>query len=140
MKEEHFLVDHDHMSSKCFLREYWSRSSFSSTSGASFQSTTSLCSARRVGGDLARVHRLFPSQRTLLRLLPRKLLWIFSLNLPGNFALKNGGDFGEFFPVSVPREARKLLKKFGEIRRAKFGAKFGMKIRKIRENFVLQLF
>ena len=34
--------------------------------------------------------------------LARKLLWIFSSNLPGNFALKNGGDFfGEIFLVSI---------------------------------------
>ena len=39
----------------------------------------------------------------------------FSSNLPGNFALKNGGDFGEFFWYPSPRnEAQKLLKKFGE--------------------------
>ena len=27
----------------------------------------------------------------------RKLLWIFSSNLPENLSLKNGGDFGDFF-------------------------------------------
>ena len=57
---------------------------------------------------------------------------------PGNFALKNGGDFWWIFSgLRLSRnEARKVLEKFG----AKFGAKFGTKIRKIRETVVLQLF
>ena len=69
----------------------------------------------------------------------QKFLWIFSSNLPGNFALKNGGDFAEFPLVSVSHElhedSSKVRGNFG----AKFGAKFGTKIQKIRGTFVLQL-
>ena len=55
---------------------------------------------------------------SLLRPLSRKLLWIFSSNLPGNFALKNGGDFGEFFLASVPtkRGMKTSQKNSGKIR------------------------
>ena len=54
---------------------------------------------------------------------------------------KMAGFFGEFFLVSVSQETKhknswKIRGKFG----AKFGAKCGMKIWKIRETFVLQLF
>ena len=78
----------------------------------------------------------------LLCPLPRKLLWIFSLSLRGDFALKNGGDFWWIFSgLRFPRnEARKLLKKFRGEFGAKFGAKFGTKIRRIRGTFVLRLF
>ena len=50
--------------------------------------------------------------------LSKKLLWIFYSNLPGNFALKNGGDFWWIFSgLRFPQnEARKLLEKFGKIR------------------------
>ena len=52
----------------------------------------------------------------LLCVLSRKILWIFFSDLPGNFALKNGGDFWWIFSgLRFPRnEARKLLEKFGE--------------------------
>ena len=33
-------------------------------------------------------------------------MWIFSLNLPGNFALKNGRDFGDFLFLSVSHETK----------------------------------
>ena len=74
-------------------------------------------------------------------LLSRRILWIFFSCLPGNFALKNGGDFWWIFsgPRLPQNEAQKILEKFGEKFGAKFGAKFGTKIRKIRETFVLQL-
>ena len=79
--------------------------------------------------------------KSLLCLLSRRILWIFFSCLPGNFALKNGGDFWWFFSgLRFPRiEARKVLEKFGGKFGAKFGAKFGTKIRKIRETFVLRL-
>ena len=58
----------------------------------------------------------------------------FSLNLPRNSALKNGGDFGEFYLVSVSQEtmhenSSKIRGKFG----AKFGAKSGRKFEKFVE-------
>ena len=74
-------------------------------------------------------------KNVLLCLLSRRILWIFFSCLPGNFALKNGGDFWWIFSgLRLPRnEARKspreIRGKFG----ANFGAKFGTKIRKIRE-------
>ena len=52
----------------------------------------------------------------------QKKLWIFSSNLPGNFALKNGGDFGEFFLASV---SHKMKHENSSKIRGKFGAKFG---------------
>ena len=54
----------------------------------------------------------------LLSLLSRNILWIFFSYLPGNFALKNGGDFWWIFSgLRFPRnEARKILEKFGKIR------------------------
>ena len=78
----------------------------------------------------------------LLCLLSRNILWIRFLCLPGNFALKKGGDFWWIFSgLRFPRnEARKLLEKFGENSEQNSGAKFGTKIRKIRGAFVLQLF
>ena len=52
----------------------------------------------------------------LLCLISRRILWIFFSCLPGNFALKNGGDFWWIFSgLRLPRnEARKVLEKFGE--------------------------
>ena len=74
--------------------------------------------------------------------LSRNLLWIFSWNLPGNFALKNSGIFGDFFVWSPFRTKRST--KTPQTIRGKFGAKFGAKsvteIQKIRGTFVLQLF
>ena len=72
---------------------------------------------------------------------PENFWWIFSSNSPGNFALKNGGDFWYFFAgLRLPRDkARKLLKNLGKFG-AKFGVKFGEKFWKVRETFVLQLF
>ena len=58
--------------------------------------------------------------------ISRKPLWIFSSNLPGNFALQNARDFlGQLFQWSpFPTErSTKTPQKFG----AKFGAKFGPK-------------
>ena len=63
---------------------------------------------------------------------PKTLLWNFSLNLPGNFALKDGGDF--WWTVSglrFPRnEARKLLKNFGENSEQNSGHNSGRKFEK----------
>ena len=73
----------------------------------------------------------------LLGPLSRKLLWIFSSNLPGNFALKNARDFWSIF--SGLRFPRNEARKFGE-NSVKFGAKFGTRIQRIRGTFVLQLF
>ena len=63
--------------------------------------------------------RCLAAATLLFTLLSRDLLWIFSSNLPGNFALKNGGEFwwifsGLRFPPPPRNEARKLLKKFRE--------------------------
>ena len=66
----------------------------------------------------------------------------FLSNLPGNFALKNGGDFWLIFFWSLfptkrrTKTPRQIRGKFG----AKFGAKSGTNTRKIRGVFVLQLF
>ena len=72
--------------------------------------------------------------------LQKNFVNIFSC-LPGNFALKDGGDFWWIFSgLRLPRnEARKVLEKFRGKFGAKFGEKFGTKYRKIRETFVLQL-
>ena len=70
--------------------------------------------------------------------LSREFLWIFSSNLPGNFALKNGKDFWVNF--SGLRFPRKRSTRTPQKNRGKFGAKFGRKIRKIRGTCVLQLF
>ena len=70
----------------------------------------------------------------LLCPLSRRLLWIFSSNLPGNLALKIAGDFWWIFSgLRFPRnEARKPSKNSGKIR-SKIRAKFGTKIRKFGE-------
>ena len=48
---------------------------------------------------------------------PENFCGFFSSNLLGNFALNNGGDFGDFwFGLLLPRDARKLLKNSGKIR------------------------
>ena len=61
---------------------------------------------------------------------PEKFYGLF-FEFAWNFALKNGEDF-----ETKHENSSKILGKFG----AKFGANFGMKIREIREAFVLQLF
>ena len=68
----------------------------------------------------------------LLRLLPRRILWIFSSCLPGNFALKNGGDFWWIFSgLRLPRnEARKVLEKFRENSEQNSGQNSGRKFEK----------
>ena len=68
--------------------------------------------------------------------LSRKLLWI--VLQPGNFTLKNGGDFWWIFSgLRFPRnEARKLLKTFGENSEQNSWQNSGRKFK----NFVLQLF
>ena len=66
----------------------------------------------------------------------RKRLWIFSFTLPGDLASKNGGDFGEFFVVSVFQEMKHQ-------KSCKFRGKIQNKIRgensKIQGLFVLIL-
>ena len=78
----------------------------------------------------------------LLCQLSRKLLWTFSSNLPGNFALKNGRIFWWIFSgLRFPQnEARKLLKKFGENSEKNSGQNSGRTFEKIRGTFVLQPF
>ena len=77
---------------------------------------------------------LSTSLRTLLCALSKKLLWNFSLNFPGDMALKNGGDFGEFQWSPSPRKSsaktpQKVRGKIG----AKFRAQFGPEIRQFGE-------
>ena len=72
--------------------------------------------------------------KKLLCPFSRKLLWISSSNLPGNFALKNGGDFWWILLAPFPtkwstKTPQQIQGKFG----AKFGAKSGKKIRKFGE-------
>ena len=71
-------------------------------------------------------------KKSLLCLLSRRILWIFFSCLPGNFALKNGGDFWWIFSgLRLPRnEARKLLKKFGENSEQNSGQNSGRKFEK----------
>ena len=78
----------------------------------------------------------------LFCLLSRNILWIFFPYLPGNFALKKGGNFWWIFSGLrfLGNEARKFLLKIWGKFGAKFGRKFGTKIRKIRGTFVLPLF
>ena len=70
--------------------------------------------------------------RWLLWPLSRNILWIFSSNLPGNFALKNGGDFWWIFSgLHLPQnEARKLLEKLGENSEPNSGQNSGWKFEK----------
>ena len=67
--------------------------------------------------------------------LPRKTLWIFFPYLPGNFALKNGGDFWWIFSgLRFPRnEARELLEKFGENSEQNSGQNSGRKFEEFGE-------
>ena len=71
----------------------------------------------------------------LLCLLSWKLLWIFSSNLPEDFALKNGGVFWWIFSgLRFPRsDARKLHKKFRENSEQNSGQNPGRKSEKFRE-------
>ena len=71
----------------------------------------------------------------ILLCLPRNVLWIFFSYLPGNFALKNGGDFLWIFSgLRFPRdEARKLLRKFGENSQRNSGQNSGQKFEKFGE-------
>ena len=70
--------------------------------------------------------------KTSLCLLSRRILWIFFSRLPGNFALKNGGDFWRIFSgLRLPRnEARKVLEKFGENSEQNSGQNSGWKFAK----------
>ena len=63
--------------------------------------------------------------------LQKNFVNIFSC-LPGNFALKNGGDFWRFFSgLRLPRnEARKVLEKFGENSEQNSGQNSGRKFEK----------
>ena len=70
--------------------------------------------------------------KQLLWPLSRTILWSFSSNLPGNFVLKNGGDFWWIFSgLRLPQnEARKLLKNIGENSGKNSGQNSGRKIEK----------
>ena len=78
------------------------------------------------------------SHKTLLRIvtlppLQKNFVNIFSY-LPGDLALKKGGDFGEFlWPPFPGRQSAKNLRKIRGNFGGKFGRKFRMKILKIRE-------
>ena len=74
----------------------------------------------------------FPAPKTLLCLLSRRILCIFFPWLPGNFALKNGGDFWWISSgLRLPRnEARKILEKFGENLEQNSGQNSGRKFEK----------
>ena len=67
--------------------------------------------------------------------LSRNIMWIFFSYLPGNFALKAGGDFWWIFSgLRCPRnEARKLLNKFGENSERNSGQNSGHKFEKFGE-------
>ena len=93
--------------------------------------------ADRQRSTIATNHRHFDRKNSCRNLLSRKLLWIFSSNLPGNFALKNGGAFwGIFSGLNFPRNEAPKLKNLGKFR----SNIRGTTIRKIRGTFVLQLF
>ena len=65
-----------------------------------------------------------PKVYVSLPALQKNFVNIFFACLPGNFGLKNGGDFGWIFSgLHLPRnEARKILKKIGENQgRARYG-------------------
>ena len=70
--------------------------------------------------------------KALLCLLSRRILWIFFSCLPGNVALKNGGDFWWIFSgLRLPRnEARKVLEKFGKNSEQNSGQNSGRKFEK----------
>ena len=71
---------------------------------------------------------------TLLCLLSRNILWILFSCLPGNLALKNGGDFWWILSglrFSPRNEARKILKKFGENSEQNSGQNSGQKFEKL---------
>ena len=73
-----------------------------------------------------------PLKRPIKRSM-RKILWIFLSDLPGNLALKKGGDFWWIFSGLrfLGNEARKLLEKFGENSEQNSGGNSGQKF----ENF-----
>ena len=79
---------------------------------------------------VSRLERQFAT--LLLCLLSRRILWIFFSCLPGNFALKNGGDFWWIFSgLRLPRnEAWKILEKFGENSEQNSGQNPGRKFEK----------
>ena len=79
--------------------------------------------------------KMFFSVKRLLCPLSRNILWIFFSYLPGNFALKNGGDFWWIFSgLRFPRnEAWKLLKNFGENSERNSGQNSGQKFEKFGE-------
>ena len=73
--------------------------------------------------------------KMLLCLLSKRILWIIFSCLPGNYALKNGGDFWWIFSgLRLPRnEARKILEKFGENSEQNSGKNSGRKFWKFGE-------
>ena len=73
----------------------------------------------------------------LLCLLSRNILGFVFPYLPGNFALKNGGDFWWIFSGLrfTRNEARKLLKRFGENSEREIRGKIRDKISKNSGNF-----
>ena len=88
--------------------------------------------ARHGACKWCREFAMMPSPK---RWASRNILWIFSSCLPGNFALKNGGDFWWIFSgLRFPRnEARNIPEKFGENSEQKFGANPGRKFEKFGE-------
>ena len=91
---------------------------------------------RTVPAQIGKIPGKVPKgQKRLLWPLSRNILWIFSSNLPGNFALKNCGDFWWIFSgLRLPQnEARQLLKKFGENSEQNSGQNSGRKIEKFGE-------
>ena len=74
-----------------------------------------------------------PCQFPLLPALQKHFVNIFSSYLPGNFALKNGGDFWQIFPgLRFPRnEAQKILEKFGENSEQNSGQNPGQKLKSL---------
>ena len=82
-------------------------------------------------------HHSFSSgwRKRLLCLLSRNFLRIFFPRLPGNFALKNGGNFWWIFSgLRFPgNEARRILEIFGESSEQNSGQNSGQKFEKFGE-------
>ena len=72
------------------------------------------------------------TEKITLPALQKNFVNIFFSCLPGNFALKNGGDFWLIFSgLCLPRnEARKVLKKIGENSEQNSGQNAGRKFEK----------
>ena len=73
-----------------------------------------------------------PSRKNYFACSPERFCEYFFSCLPGNFALKNGGDFCWIFSgIRLPRnEARKLLEKIGENSEQNSGQNSGRKFEK----------